>query len=143
MNFAYGGVVINRRGEVLLREPANHFDGYSWTFAKGRPEHDEEPQTTAVREVCEETGVVGEIIKRLPGEFRGSTTRNIYYLMKPFGIVGDFDREETQAIQWATVEEAKRLLALSANPAGRQRDLAVLAAAVKAWKASGENHHGI
>lgn len=32
---AYGGVMINDRGEVQLREPVNHFGGYVWTFAKG------------------------------------------------------------------------------------------------------------
>ena len=32
---AYGGVVINRQGKLLLREPLNHFEGYVWTFPKG------------------------------------------------------------------------------------------------------------
>src|SRR5689334_15072987 len=29
---AYGAVVVNRDGQFLLREPAGHFDGYTWTF---------------------------------------------------------------------------------------------------------------
>jgi hypothetical protein len=28
---AYGGVLLTRGGRILLREPANHFDGYVWT----------------------------------------------------------------------------------------------------------------
>ena len=35
----YGGVIFNSRGEVLLREPTNHYDGYVWTFPKGAPEN--------------------------------------------------------------------------------------------------------
>ena len=58
---AYGGVVINDQGEILLREPRNHFDGYVWTFPKGRPEKEqrpgETPEETAFREVLEETGI--------------------------------------------------------------------------------------
>lgn len=56
---AYGGVLLNAEGQVLLREPTNHFDGYVWTFAKGRPELGDEPEQTALREVREETGYTG------------------------------------------------------------------------------------
>ena len=33
---SYGGVVIDVWGRLLLRTPTNHFDGYVWTFPKGR-----------------------------------------------------------------------------------------------------------
>src|SRR5580693_1755442 len=33
---AYGGVLVNQNGEFLLREPTDHFDGYHWTFPKGK-----------------------------------------------------------------------------------------------------------
>ena len=38
---AYGGVVIDDHGRILLRKPANGFDGYVWTFPKGRPQSGE------------------------------------------------------------------------------------------------------
>ena len=44
----YGGVTFNSMGEVLLREPLNHFDGYHWTFAKGKGDKDEHPVDTAL-----------------------------------------------------------------------------------------------
>ncbi len=35
---AYGGVLINEQGQVLLRKVTNDFGGARWTFAKGRPD---------------------------------------------------------------------------------------------------------
>lgn len=40
---AFGGVVVDAEGRVLLREPADHFGGYVWTFPKGRPDANESP----------------------------------------------------------------------------------------------------
>ena len=66
---AYGGVLLTRCGRVLLREPANHFDGYHWTFAKGKSDIGEQPELTALREVYEETGYLAEIITALPDAY--------------------------------------------------------------------------
>jgi len=136
MKLAYGGVVFNAKGEVLLREVANHWDDYVWTFAKGRPETGETPETAALREVHEETGFIGKIVRRVPGEFLGGTTRNIYFVMSPVEDTGEFDPEETQAIKWVKPDEARRLLAKTINYPGRKRDLAVLEAALKEWQES-------
>ena len=35
---AFGGVVIDAKGRVLLRRPKGDFDGYVWTFPKGQPD---------------------------------------------------------------------------------------------------------
>ncbi|MBW1769339.1 MAG: NUDIX hydrolase [Deltaproteobacteria bacterium] len=129
---SFGGVVINERKEVLLVEPRNHFDGYVWTFPKGRPDLGEEPESAALREVFEETGVEAEIISKLPGSFAGGTTVNTYYLMAPLSEKGKFGRE-TQAICWATKEEAEELINKTTNDIGCKRDLAVLSAAFEMY----------
>src|SRR5437879_10429948 len=54
---AYGGVIFDDKGRVLLREPTGHYDRYVWTFSKGRPEPGESPEDTAIRETREETGL--------------------------------------------------------------------------------------
>ena len=82
---AYGGVLIDPQGQVLLREPANHYDGYVWTFAKGRQDAEETPEQTALREVREETGYQARIVGVLPGVFKGGTTANAYFIMQPLG----------------------------------------------------------
>lgn len=127
---AYGGVVVDRRGRILLREPSNHFDGYVWTFSKGRPSHGETPEQTAVRETREETGVVAEIVAQIPGTFAGGTTDNVYFLMRPTGEAGE-PEGETASVCWvATPGRAREMISETTNPLGRARDLAVLQAAL-------------
>lgn len=128
---AYGGILLKAGGQILLREPSNHYDGYVWTFAKGRPEPGDTPDMTALREVREETGYQAEIIDVLPGVFYGGTTTNAYFIMRPVEPPGALD-SETSAICWVTFQEAEQLIGQTQNIVGRQRDLAVLAAA-RAW----------
>lgn len=128
---AYGGVLLTRSGDILLREPANHYDGYVWTFAKGRAEPGDTPEKTALREVLEETGYQAEILDVLPGLFMGGTTSNAYFVMRPCGEQGQTDWE-TQSTRWVSFDEAERLIGKTTNIKGRQRDLAILAA-VRHW----------
>ena len=128
MERAYGGVIINDQGLVLLREPSGHYDGYVWTFAKGRPDPEEGPEQTALREVLEETGIIAEITGRIPGCFDGSTTSNEYFLMVPIKDTKRFE-DETQAIRWATQSEAEPLISMTTNTTGKKRDLKLLKAA--------------
>lgn len=131
---AYGGVLIDAAGEVQLREPANHFGGYVWTFAKGRPDPGETPEQAALREVLEETGQAARIIALIPGVFAGTTTSTVFFLMEPVGEPGPFS-EETACVRWVNEAEAKRLIGKSNSPTGRQRDRTVLPAAFDAWRA--------
>ncbi|GLI34198.1 NUDIX domain-containing protein [Desulforhabdus amnigena] len=121
-----GGVVFNKQGQVLLREPTNHFDGYHWTFPKGHCKDGERHEIAALREVIEETGVAGRIIDKLPYVYAGGTTQNIYFLMLVERETDEFDRKETQAIRWASRDEAERLIGMSTNSVGRKRDFKVL-----------------
>jgi 8-oxo-dGTP pyrophosphatase MutT (NUDIX family) len=122
---AYGGVIINDQGKILLREAHHHYDGYVWTFPKGRQKPGETPEETALREVFEETGIKIEIKGRLPGVYEGGTTENIYFLMSFIEDTGKFDRE-TQSVRWVALQEAKDLISMTTNQTGRKRDLRVL-----------------
>lgn len=125
MRKSYGGIVINSKGQVLLREPADHYKGDVWTFAKGRPFPDESPEQTALREVLEETGYQAEIAAKIPGSFEGKRTSNEYFLMFPVAATKEFD-EETWSVRWAGAEEARQLIQLNRKPNRRRRDLRVL-----------------
>jgi len=124
---AYGGVVINRHGQVLLMEPKDHFDGYAWTFPKGRPRTGETPEATAIREVYEETGVRARIERPMPETFEGGTTLTTYFLMSMVRDTKQFGNE-TQSVKWATEDEAEQMLGQTTNVKGRERDLKVLIA---------------
>lgn len=128
---AWGGVLLDAQRRVLLRRPKGDYDGYAWTFPKGRPDPGETPEAAALREVREETGWEAAITGRLEGSFAGGTSVTGYFLMRPVTEHGDFDRAETSAVRWATPAQADRLIRQTTNAAGRTRDLAVLAAAVR------------
>jgi len=123
---------------VLLREPKRHYDGYLWTFAKGEPSSGESAEQTALREVFEETGVRGSIVGKIPGFFEGSTTSNEYFLMLPVEDTKEF-HWETQAVKWATEQEARTLLSMTGNPKGRKRDLSLLEAAFALFRSSADH----
>lgn len=133
MKKAYGGVVVNPSSQVLLREPAGHYKGDVWTFAKGKPDFGETPEETAVREVLEETGYRAEIAMKIPGSFDGARTSNEYFLMFPVEDTKQFDAE-TQSIRWATGEEARELIQLNQKPNRRRRDLRVLKLALALFR---------
>lgn len=128
----YGGVVFDDTGRILVREPTNHFDGYVWTFAKGAPSAGETAEETALREVREETGVDAEIVGLLPGLYWGGAGKGAYFVMRkvaehPLDAGG---RAETAQVRWVTESEAHGLISQTTNAKGRERDLAILAAAV-------------
>ncbi|MFN4014221.1 MAG: NUDIX domain-containing protein [Reyranella sp.] len=129
---SYGGVLVNVQGKVLLREPAGHFGGYVWTFAKGKPDKNEAPDQTALREVREETGYRGRILALIPQVFGGTTSTTFFYLMEPIGSQGKYVRETT-ATRWVSVDEARGLIAETTTAVGRERDLSVLRAAVEVF----------
>lgn len=129
---AYGGVVIDERGRVLLREPSNHYGGYRWTFAKGRPDPGDQPTDTALREVREELGVEAAIVAEIAGWFVGTTTDTKMFVMRPVADHGDFQGETARA-RWVSFADAAVLLAQTTSSTGRARDLAILEAARREW----------
>jgi 8-oxo-dGTP pyrophosphatase MutT (NUDIX family) len=135
----YGMVAFNTAGEVLIREPANHFGGYAWTFYKGGRNKNEPTVETALRETLEETGHRPAIVGHLVEGFRGSNMASVNYYYIGFDTAGQVDRSamdrnrETWATAWVSVEEARDRIALSTETKGRDRDLRTLEAAVLAF----------
>ncbi len=122
---AYGGVVVDEAGQVLLRAPTGGFGGYAWTFAKGRADEGEAPETAALREVHEETGVEAAIVRPLDGWFRGETTDTRFFLMRAVHSSGPVDAE-TAGLAWVDLPTALQMVAESGSRIGRARDEAVL-----------------
>ena len=130
---SYGGILINKNGEILLRKPTGEFDGYVWTFPKGKNEPGMTPEETALEEVLQETGYRASIISKIPGKFKGGTGVTEYYLMKHSGKPESFDPKETESIKWVSREEAFKLISLTKNEKGKKRDLQVLEAGTKTY----------
>jgi len=135
----YGLVVFNEDGQVLLREPANHFGGYWFTFSKGRAEKGEHPVDTALRETLEETGYKPDIIGHIPKTFIGGSMNSANNFYLAFDTQGQVDpkaverNKETWSIRWATHEEAVKLIDKTTD-SGRKRDLETLHAAYEEFE---------
>lgn len=128
--FATGGVVLDKSGQVLLVEPKGHFDGYVWTFPKGRPNPGETAEEAALRQVLEESGVFARIVGLIPKVYDGGATQNVYFLMRPIAETGNWSAE-TQAIRWVAPVAAADLIGKTTNSDGKLRDIAVLHDAIE------------
>jgi 8-oxo-dGTP pyrophosphatase MutT (NUDIX family) len=127
---AYGGVVMSADGtQILLREPRNHFGGYVWTFAKGRPERGDDAWSCAQREIREELGCTVRDPIPVPGWFTGDTTATRFFLCTHVADIQPPDHDETSCVRWVSWEAAASMIAQTTTRTGRERDLAVLAAA--------------
>jgi 8-oxo-dGTP pyrophosphatase MutT (NUDIX family) len=131
MKRAYGGVLINEAGLVLLRKPAGLHKTRVWTFAKGKALDGESAEQTALREVFEETGVRAKIVRPLVIPPAESDRSDEYFLMLPLEETGQFDGE-TIAIVWATRAEADELISMTEDTERRLRDLKILRLAYEA-----------
>lgn len=93
----------------------------------------------ALREVREETGCEPAVVGHLAEAFRGGITGSTNFFFVMAASSEDLDESvvaenaETWQVRWATLEEARQLIAQSRTVDGRKRDLATLEAAFSAW----------
>lgn len=149
-----GGVTFGPAGHVLLVEPYNHYGGYAYTFPKGGMGFGENSVETALRETLEETGMMAAVIGHIPGRFQATIPAwrdkdgtlhkarpgsvNFYYLLRDSGARHpELMNYETAQCVWATPGEARELIAQTPYENGKLRDLAVLDAALHAYKQLG------
>lgn len=112
-------------GGVIYRRTANGFDvaliatkgGTRWQLPKGKQEAGEALETTAAREVAEETGLVGEVEARLEAidiwfsatedghAIRSHKLIHFYLLAYRDGDTADHDDEVDDA-RWFPIDEA-------------------------------------
>jgi 8-oxo-dGTP diphosphatase len=119
---AAGGVVLRdgaRGPEVLLVHRPRYDD---WSLPKGKLLAGESHEEGAVREVEEETGLVGRLVREIASssyvDARGRPKVVRYWLMEP--VEGDAEaRNEVDEVRWLSLADAAALLSYD-------RDRAVL-----------------
>lgn len=128
---SYGGIIFDEHGRVLLRKPTGNYDGYAWTWPKGKANTGDTPVEAALREVVEETGWDCDVVGVLPGTYKGGSGQSNYFVMRGKA----FDKAkmdwETEETQWVSYEEAKSMIMQSTNVVGKKRDLEILETAFK------------
>lgn len=124
--FSAGGIVYKTTNAKRFWLIAQHSHHKGWVFPKGLisdNKKDESSQETAVREVQEETGIKGKIIKKLPspvsyfyswqGQKRFKSVE--YYLMEyESGETSDHDWEMSQ-VEWLPEEEIEQKLTFKSD----------------------------
>ncbi len=116
--FSAGGVVYRRGEEGIEVVLVGRRRERLWALPKGRPDGNEAPEETALREVREETGLEARIEQPLGDVaywYTGSDGQRVhkkvtYYLMQPVGgDVANHDHEFDD-VAWVHLSEAERLL---------------------------------
>lgn len=118
--FSAGGVVFKKQNSQNLILVCQHSMHHGWVFPKGLiGDHiqGESKESTALREVEEETGIKGKIIKLLnPVDywyvFEGEKIhKTVYYFLMEY-IAGDIARHdmEMEKVEWLLVSEVEKRL---------------------------------
>lgn len=120
LEFSAGGVIYKKENDKVWIIVAKHSFHHGWVFPKGLiGDHieNESKEETAIREVEEETGVKGKIIKELTpvtfwyeweGEKRKKT---IYYFLMEY-LYGDIAKHdfEMEEVEWLSKDEVLKRL---------------------------------
>jgi 8-oxo-dGTP diphosphatase len=118
--FSAGGVVFKEeRGKQLILV-AQHSQHHGWVFPKGLIgdiAKGETKEAAALREVEEETGVTGKIIKPLtPVTYwyvweKEKRKKTVYYFLMEF-VSGDITKHdaEMEAVEWLPIDEVENRL---------------------------------
>jgi mutator protein MutT len=118
--YSAGGLVFNDRNEVAIIARYSRSGHLEWCLPKGHIEKGETPEETAVREIHEETGILGEIVSSIATIdywFTGDEQRvhklvHHYVLRRVSGelsIEGDPDHEAEAAI-WVRFDDLQNTL---------------------------------
>lgn len=107
--YSAGGLIFDEHGRVAIIARHSRSGHLEWCLPKGHIEKGETPQQTAVREVHEETGILGEVVESIATIdywFTG-TSQRVHKLVHHFAlrriggeltVEGDPDHEAEEAI---------------------------------------------
>lgn len=128
IQFSAGGVVFRKSGDKIEILVSQHSAHHGWVFPKGLiGDHakGENKEETALREVKEETGVEGKIIRGLnpvtywfvlekdpsAGSGREKVRKTVYYFLMEY-VGGDIARHdhEMEDVVWLSIEKVEERL---------------------------------
>jgi len=124
--FSAGGVVLKKEKNKILILVAQHSQHHGWVFPKGligdnpstgSGQVRETKENAAIREVEEETGVIGKIIRPLtPVTYwyvfeKVKIKKTVYYFLMEY-LSGDITKHdmEMENVEWLPVDEVEKRL---------------------------------
>jgi 8-oxo-dGTP pyrophosphatase MutT (NUDIX family) len=115
-----GGIVIRFEDSIpqlVVGRRRREKDGQTWTLPKGTPIPGESLEETALREVCEETGLLVRIVSPLDAikytfVQRGTRIHKTvhYFMMEATGGGLEGHDHEFEEVRWIAFDEAQGLL---------------------------------
>ena len=123
--FSAGGIVFKKEKRKVFILVSQHSGHHGWVFPKGRIGdyvEKEGKRETALREVKEETGVGGKILKTLKPvtyfyKWEGKTIKKtVYYFLMEYvsGDIKDHDWE-MENVEWLPIEQVAEKLSYSSD----------------------------
>lgn len=114
-----GGVIFRMEGEKIEIALISLREGSVWCLPKGLVEKGEDPEATALREVREETGLLGKSLEKLgeveywfyEKEVRSRIHKTVHFYLLEYqgGRLEDHD-SEVEEVRWYPAEEALTLM---------------------------------
>jgi 8-oxo-dGTP pyrophosphatase MutT (NUDIX family) len=115
-----GGIVfrfVDSVPQLVVGRRKRERDSHTWTLPKGTPNPGETLEQTALREVCEETGLTVRILAPLDAiqytfVQRGTRIHKTvhYFMMEPTGGGFEAHDHEFEEVRWISFNEAASLL---------------------------------
>jgi 8-oxo-dGTP pyrophosphatase MutT (NUDIX family) len=115
-----GGIVyrfVDAVPQLVVGRRKRERDSHTWTLPKGTPNPGETLEETALREVCEETGLTVRILAPLDAiqytfVQRGTRIHKTvhYFMMEPTGGGMEAHDHEFEEVRWISFDEAANLL---------------------------------
>lgn len=105
-----GSVTYRQTGSETLYLVVSSSDGEHWVLPKGHIEPNESPEEAALRELREESGIVGRIVDKLPIQYLEISQEKLavqYFLIE---ALQSCPVVENRMIRWETPETAHELL---------------------------------
>jgi 8-oxo-dGTP pyrophosphatase MutT (NUDIX family) len=128
-----GGIVYRYQDlipQLVVGRRKRERDAHTWTLPKGTPNAGETLEETALREVCEETGLTVRIVSPLEAikytfVQRGTRIHKTvhYFMMEPTGGALEGHDHEFEEVRWISFDEAAGMLSFDT-----ERSLVSLAA---------------
>ena len=105
-----GGVAFYRKGNQTFYLVISSSDGAHWVLPKGHIELGETPKDAALRELQEETGIIGEIVAELSTQHFKILDKKIYVQYFLISKLSYSKAMENRSIQWVDEQTALQLL---------------------------------
>ncbi len=110
-----GAVIFRHECGVLSFLLVKQRNGGQWGFPKGRTDEGETEQETAVREVCEETGLAVKLLDGFRSSIRYSPSPDtfkdaVFFLARAPDVPVKCDVSEIEGYEWCETTDAVELL---------------------------------